>query len=84
LPYVTVGDEAFLLRRNLLRPCLKTQAGENEQKAIFNYQLRRACRVSENCYGILTQKFQLIQYWLWQNHKNIYKIILASCVMDRR
>ena len=59
LPFVIVGDEAFPLKKYLLRPCPGVSARNDESKQIYNYRLSRARRVVENAFGILTQKFRL-------------------------
>lgn len=48
---VIVGDDAFPLRFNLLKPYSRKSHGEKE--LIFNYGLSRARRISENTFGIL-------------------------------
>ncbi|KAJ8932023.1 hypothetical protein NQ314_015017 [Rhamnusium bicolor] len=52
LPFVIVGDAAFPLLKNLLRPYPARQGlGVNEQ--IFNYRLSRPWLTVENAFGIL-------------------------------
>lgn len=50
LPYVFVGDEAFAMRPDLLKPFCR--ATLTREKRIFNYRLCRARRVVENTFGI--------------------------------
>ena len=59
LPFVIVGDEAFPLKKYLLRPYPVFSARNDENKQIYNYRLTRARRVVENAFGVLTQKFRL-------------------------
>jgi hypothetical protein len=66
LPHVIVGDEAFLLRTYLLRSNARAQLRGCEQKSVFNYRLGRARRVSETCFGLITQKFRVFQRRLQQ------------------
>ncbi|KAH7959136.1 hypothetical protein HPB49_008648 [Dermacentor silvarum] len=55
-PYVFVGDEAFQLRPDFLRPypgrCLE------EDLLLFNYRLSRA-RCVENAFGVLASRFRI-------------------------
>lgn len=51
LPFVFLGDDAFGLTKNVMRPY--PQSALNV-KRIFNYRLSRACRVIENTSGILS------------------------------
>ncbi|XP_026819546.1 protein ALP1-like [Rhopalosiphum maidis] len=48
LPYVIIGDEAFLLKTYLLRPYLGRQKYNDLEKKIFNERLSRARKVVED------------------------------------
>ncbi|XP_031332700.1 protein ALP1-like [Photinus pyralis] len=81
MPFVIVGDEAFPLKRYLLRPYPGSQIQDDRSKRIFNYRLSRARRVSENAFGILSQKFQLYNRRLKLKPENADKVILATCIL---
>lgn len=81
MPYVIVGDEAFPLKKYLLRPYPGSQILGDKSKRIFNYRLSRARRVSENAFGILSQKFQLYNRRLKLKPENADKIILTTCIL---
>nr|CAH7721904.1 unnamed protein product [Callosobruchus chinensis]CAH7741594.1 unnamed protein product [Callosobruchus chinensis] len=54
-PKVIVGDEAFPLLRNVMRPYPGALTGNNQENRIYNYRHCRARRVSENAFGIMTK-----------------------------
>jgi len=57
LPYVFVGDEAFALRKDLLKPFSQKQL--TNERRVFNYHLSRARRVIENTFGITASRFRV-------------------------
>jgi len=81
MPYIIVGDEAFPLKKYLLKPYPGSQIQGDRSKRIFNYRLSRARRVSENVFGILSQKFQLYNRRLKLKPENADKIILTTCIL---
>ena len=78
-PLVILGDEAFPLTTSIMRP----YSGKNltNDQRIFNYRLSRARRLSENAFGILTQKFRIFMRVLQCEPNNITKIVLAACIL---
>ncbi|KAL4089146.1 hypothetical protein QTP88_024214 [Uroleucon formosanum] len=78
LPYVLVGDEAFALSTNLLRPyrgknlCIKIR--------VFNYCLTRARIYVECAFGILANKWRVFHRPL-NISKEFAKDIVKACVV---
>ena len=60
MPHVIVGDEAFPLRHDLMRPYPRgKEASLPREEAIFNFRLSRAQMVVENNFGILAQEWRI-------------------------
>ncbi len=79
VPYFFVGDEAFPLKTNLMRP----YSGRNlpEDKSIFNYRLSRARRCIENAFGILAIRWLIFTKVINAFPETVDKIILATVAL---
>ncbi|XP_022909476.2 uncharacterized protein [Onthophagus taurus] len=58
-PYVILADEAFPLKKYLMRPYPGSKNVEDNAKRIFNYRLCRGRRLVECAFGILSQTFRV-------------------------
>ena len=79
LPYVFVGDEAFALRTDFLKPYRRDAL--TQETRIFNYRLSRARRIVENAFGILSARFQIFHKAINLKLENIDLIVLTCCVL---
>ena len=82
LPYCIVGDEAFPLRPDLMRPYpRKAKQNLPQDKAVFNYRLSRARHIVENTFGILAQRWRLLNRHIQLKEENVDVVIQAMCVL---
>ena len=79
-PFVLVGDEAFPLKKYLMRPYTWKQL-DNTQKRIFNCRLCRARRLVENAFGILGQKFRIYNRRIHVTPEHLDYIVLSTCIL---
>ncbi|XP_047510278.1 protein ANTAGONIST OF LIKE HETEROCHROMATIN PROTEIN 1-like [Pieris napi] len=79
MPYVFVGDEAFALSTNMMRPYAKKDL--DETKRTFNYRLSRARRYVECSFGIYANKWRIFHRPLNVHFDLAKDIIKATCVL---
>ncbi|XP_057665975.1 uncharacterized protein LOC130899839 [Diorhabda carinulata] len=77
MQYCLVGDEAFQLTVNLMKPFSGTYARGYKER-IFNYKLSRARRVSENAFGILSSSFRVLRKPMLLEPDTATKVTLAT------
>ncbi|GFV37723.1 DDE Tnp4 domain-containing protein [Trichonephila clavipes] len=79
IPHVIVGDEAFALHQNLMKPYPRQQSLHDASKAIYNYRLSRARRTTENAleyYAVISGFFSSIS----TAPETTEKIIICACI----
>uniref|UniRef100_A0A671S3X4 Zgc:194221 n=1 Tax=Sinocyclocheilus anshuiensis TaxID=1608454 RepID=A0A671S3X4_9TELE len=78
-PHVFVADEAFPLRRHMMRP----HPGQNigREKRLYNYRLSRARRMVECSFGILATQWRLYRRVLGVTPEMAEKAIKATCIL---
>lgn len=81
VPCVILGDEAFPLKNNLLRPYPAPQSIADPKKRNFNYRLCRARRVVENAFGILSQIFRIYNRRMHMKPEYAEKVVLTTCIL---
>ena len=76
---VVVGDDAFALKKYLMKP----YAGQllDFEKKVFNYRLSRARRIVENAFGILVSRFRIFEKPIPLLPEKIDKVICAACAL---
>ncbi|KAH7951642.1 hypothetical protein HPB52_010951 [Rhipicephalus sanguineus] len=79
VPYVFVGDEAFQLRKDFMRPYPAKPLDDG--KRIFNYRLSRARRCAENAFGITAARWRILLRTINLHSKNVDFVSKAACVL---
>jgi hypothetical protein len=76
---VFIGDEAFPLMKNLMKPYSQRNITHDEK--FFIYRLSRARRVVENAFGILASRFRVFLTPISINVSNVDAVVLACCAL---
>lgn len=74
-----MGDDAFPLRTNLLKPYPRSPL--TLQQPVFYYRLSRAGRTAENAFGILVQRFRIYEKPIPVKVETTETIIKAACAL---
>ncbi|KAJ4440840.1 hypothetical protein ANN_10687 [Periplaneta americana] len=80
VPFVFMGDEAYPLLENLLKP----YSGENLEKdsECFNKRLSRARKTVECAFGILYSKWRIFSKAIETTERTADNIVKACCVLQ--
>ncbi|XP_066598912.1 uncharacterized protein [Prorops nasuta] len=79
-PFVVVGDEAFKLSTNLLRPYPARNL--NSMKRVYNYRLSRCRRTVECAFGILANKWRVLHTSILVQPDFVDEIVKACCILN--
>ena len=79
VPFFIVGDDAFALKPNLMKPY--GGRGRNREERIFNYRLSRARRVVENAFGILANRFRVLMGAMGQDAATVRLVVITCMVL---
>lgn len=78
-PFVFIGDEAYPLLKNLMKPYARNNL--NEQNELFNKKLSRARKTVECAFGIMTMKWRVLCKAIETNPDTADMIIKAVCIL---
>lgn len=81
LPHFLVGDEAFALDTFMMKPYNRNDARTDHDKAVFNYRLCRARRVTENSFALLSQVFRIFYTPISIRPEVADDLILTACCL---
>lgn len=76
-PFVSLGDDAFPLTKNIMKPYPGIQAKYSKNR-ILNYRLSRGRRVSENVFGIISSVFRVFRKPMLLEPNTATKVVLAA------
>lgn len=79
VPYVFVGDDAFPLMENLMKPFSKRNLTNEE--IIYNYRVSRSRRIVENAFGILASRFRILLNRINLCPEKAVTIVLTCCYL---
>lgn len=78
-PFVFIGDEAYPLSLNFMRPFPKRRL--NMMKRIYNYRHSRARRIVECAFGMLVKKFRVLEHSMLLDPEKATNVTLACCIL---
>jgi len=79
VPYALTGHNAFALTRFLMKSFPLT--GLSRAQRIFNYRLSRMRRISENCFGIIANRWRVFRAPILLPLDTVVDLILVALVL---
>ena len=79
IPYFFIGEEAFALTEQLIKPYPHCTAIGDEK--VYNYRLSRPRRNVENAFGIMCARFRILLRTMELNVANAIQVIRACVVL---
>ena len=79
VPFMLVGDEAFPMKRYLLKPF--NNRGMSPSERIFNYRLSRCRRCVENAFGVMSNRFRIYHHAMQLSPSRVEDFVLATCAL---
>ena len=80
IPYFLLGDDAFALDINLMKPFPHRTAIGDEK--VFNYRLSRARRIVENAFGLLCARFRILLRTIELDVANVMQVVRACVALQ--
>lgn len=77
--FVFVGDEAFALHDNILKPY--PQRSLNYERRIYNYRISRCRNVVENAFGLMSARFRILHTAINLEPSKVVSIVVAVCAL---
>ena len=78
-PYVIVSDGVFPLTEHLQQ--LYCRRSMEEREMVYNYRLSRARRVTENAFGVMSNRFRCLLGKMQLDPDVATDVVLACCVL---
>lgn len=83
LPHVIIGDKAFRLTNNMLKPYLRNQAQHDEKKTILIIDFAEQEEYQKIHFGLLSKIFRIFCTAIEVKTDTIDNKILASCYLHK-
>ena len=78
-PFVLLGDDTFGLKRYLIK--LFPQRGLTYEKRVYNYHHRRARRISESLFGIISNRWHVLRAPILLPPESVKNVVMAILVL---